>query len=55
MRQREPYVNHLLRVGIRFITYYGVRDADVICAALRTMQSKTTPTSWLMTADNRKP
>jgi hypothetical protein len=33
-RQREPYVNHLLRVTIRIITYYGVRDADVICAAL---------------------
>ena len=33
-RQREPYVNHLLRVAIRIITYYGVRDADVICAAL---------------------
>jgi hypothetical protein len=33
-RQREPYVNHLLRVAIRIITYYSVRDADVICAAL---------------------
>jgi len=33
-RQREPYVNHLLRVAIRIITYYGVTDADVICAAL---------------------
>ncbi|HEY3951747.1 MAG TPA: HD domain-containing protein [Streptosporangiaceae bacterium] len=33
-RQREPYVNHLLRVAIRIIAYYGVRDADVICAAL---------------------
>jgi len=33
-RQSEPYVNHLLRVAIRIITYYGVRDADVICAAL---------------------
>jgi hypothetical protein len=33
-RQREPYVNHLLRVSIRIITYYGVRDTDVICAAL---------------------
>jgi hypothetical protein len=33
-RQREPYVNHLLRVAIRIITYYRVRDADVICAAL---------------------
>jgi HD domain len=33
-RQREPYVNHLLRAAIRIITYYGVRDPDVICAAL---------------------
>jgi len=33
-RQSEPYVNHLLRVAIRIITYYDVRDADVICAAL---------------------
>ena len=33
-RQNEPYVNHLLRVATRIITYYRVRDADVICAAL---------------------
>jgi len=33
-RQREPYVNHLLRVAIRIICYYGVHDADVVCAAL---------------------
>lgn len=33
-RQREPYANHLLRVAIRIITYYGVTDPDVICAAL---------------------
>ena len=33
-RQREPYANHLLRVAIRIITYYGVRDADIVCAAL---------------------
>jgi hypothetical protein len=33
-RQREPYINHLLRVAIRIITYYGITDADVICAAL---------------------
>ena len=33
-RDREPYVNHLLRVAIRIMTYYGVRDADVVCAAL---------------------
>jgi HD domain len=33
-RGREPYVNHLLRVAIRIISRYGVRDADVVCAAL---------------------
>ncbi|HEY2265170.1 MAG TPA: HD domain-containing protein [Streptosporangiaceae bacterium] len=33
-REREPYVNHLLRVAIRIISHYGVRDADVACAAL---------------------
>jgi (p)ppGpp synthase/HD superfamily hydrolase len=33
-RQREPYVNHLLRVAIRIITHDKVQDADVICAVL---------------------
>jgi len=35
-REREPYVNHLLRVAIRIMSqsHYGVRDADVACAAL---------------------
>ncbi len=33
-RQREPYVNHLLRVAIRIICYYRVTDPDVTCAAL---------------------
>jgi hypothetical protein len=33
-RQREPYVNHLLRVAIRIICYYHITDPDVICAAL---------------------
>jgi HD domain len=33
-RQREPYVNHLLRVAIRIITYYGVTDPEVVSAAL---------------------
>lgn len=33
-RQREPYVNHLLRVALRIICHYGVRDPDIICAAL---------------------
>ena len=33
-RQREPYVNHLLRVAIRIVSHYRVRDAGVACAAL---------------------
>jgi hypothetical protein len=33
-RDREPYVNHLLRVAIRVMSHYRVRDADVVCAAL---------------------
>lgn len=33
-RQREPYLNHLLRVATRIIVHYGVRDTDVVCAAL---------------------
>ena len=33
-RVREPYLNHLLRVAIRIIHYYGVRDVEVILAAL---------------------
>ncbi len=33
-RDAEPYVNHLLRVAIRIMSYYGVRDTDVIVAAL---------------------
>src|SRR5579862_2140353 len=33
-REREPYVNHLLRVAIRIMSHYSVRDADVACAAL---------------------
>src|SRR4029078_1217938 len=32
--EREPYVNHLLRVAIRIMSHYGVRDGDVVCAAL---------------------
>lgn len=34
LRQREPYVNHLLRVTIRILSYYRVADPDVACAAL---------------------
>jgi (p)ppGpp synthase/HD superfamily hydrolase len=33
-RVREPYVNHLLRVAIRIVRHYRVRDVDVIAAAL---------------------
>jgi hypothetical protein len=33
-RDREPYINHLLRVAIRIMSHYGVHDADVVCAAL---------------------
>ena len=33
-REREPYANHLLRVAIRIMSHYRVRDADVVCAAL---------------------
>jgi hypothetical protein len=33
-RQREPYINHLLRVALRIICHYGVHDTDIICAAL---------------------
>jgi (p)ppGpp synthase/HD superfamily hydrolase len=33
-RQREPYVNHLLRVTIRIISHYRVPDSEVACAAL---------------------
>lgn len=33
-RTREPYLNHLLRVAIRIIRYYHIRDIDVLIAAL---------------------
>ena len=33
-RQREPYLNHLLRVATRIICHYEVHDPDVVCAAL---------------------
>ncbi|MEV2241975.1 phosphohydrolase [Micromonospora sp. NPDC049891] len=33
-RSREPYVNHLLRVAIRLMHHYQVRDVDVIVAGL---------------------
>jgi (p)ppGpp synthase/HD superfamily hydrolase len=33
-RVREPYINHLLRVAIRIIRYYGITDVDVLTAAL---------------------
>lgn len=33
-REREPYLNHVLRVAIRILSHYGVRDADVAIAGL---------------------
>ncbi|MDG4797195.1 HD domain-containing protein [Micromonospora sp. WMMD1082] len=33
-RSREPYLNHLLRVAIRMMHHYQVRDIDVIVAGL---------------------
>ena len=33
-RQHEPYVNHLLRVALRIMVHYSIREPDVICAAL---------------------
>lgn len=33
-RVREPYLNHLLRVALRIMRYYAVRDVDVLTAAL---------------------
>ncbi|RDI67423.1 HD domain-containing protein [Nocardia pseudobrasiliensis] len=31
---REPYVNHLLRVAIRIVSHYEVRDTEVVVAGL---------------------
>ncbi|QIS13446.1 HD domain-containing protein [Nocardia arthritidis] len=31
---REPYLNHLLRVAIRIVSHYEVRDPDVVAAGL---------------------
>jgi hypothetical protein len=33
-RQREPYLNHVLRVALRIMVHYDVSDTDIICAAL---------------------
>jgi hypothetical protein len=33
-RQREPYLNHVLRVALRIIVHYDVSDAEIMCAAL---------------------
>jgi hypothetical protein len=33
-RQREPYLNHPLRVAIRVISHYRVADPDLACVAL---------------------
>jgi (p)ppGpp synthase/HD superfamily hydrolase len=32
-RTREPYLNHVLRVAIRILTYYRVTDPEVIGSA----------------------
>ena len=45
-RVREPYLNHLLRVAIRIVKYYGVRDVDVLTAALLHDAVRTTRPSW---------
>ncbi|MBN1171940.1 MAG: HD domain-containing protein [Micromonosporaceae bacterium] len=33
-RIREPYVNHLLRVAIRIMSHYEVRDVDTVVASV---------------------
>lgn len=33
-RVREPYLNHLLRVTLRILCYYRVKDVEVLTAAL---------------------
>src|ERR1700748_1416798 len=33
-RQSEPYINHPLRVAIRILSHYGIRDPAVIVSAL---------------------
>ena len=33
-RQREPFINHVLRVALRIMVHYDVSDTDIICAAL---------------------
>ncbi len=33
-REREPYINHLLRVAIRIMSHYGVHDPEVVIAGL---------------------
>ena len=33
-RQREPYLNHVLRVALRIMVHYDISDPDIICAAL---------------------
>ena len=45
-RVREPYVNHLLRVAIRIMRYYGIRDVDVITAALLHDAVEDHPDRW---------
>ena len=54
-RQNEPYLNHLLRVAIRILSHYGVRDADVAIAACCTTRLRTTPRGSPRTAARRVP
>jgi hypothetical protein len=34
VRQREPYINHPLRVALRILIRYDVADTDITCAGL---------------------
>jgi hypothetical protein len=44
-RQREPYINHLLRVTIRIISHYRIRDPTSQPPRYCTTPPKTTPPS----------
>lgn len=46
-RVREPYLNHLLRVTLRILCYYGVTDVDVLTAAL--LHDSVEDQPWRMT------
>ena len=42
-RVREPYLNHLLRVAIRIMHHYRVRDVDVIVAGAAARRRRGPP------------